>query len=264
MLEHLVDDGVAQVGGDVRDLSDPYRDWIFTTVEGGCQLFEGTFRSCTPTCEVGEICTGPSSCRRLAVAASAGTVTLSGLPVPVMMEPSSATSRYYQALPEPLPPFGPAARLGLHATGAVYPAFTVEGRGLEPLAVSAGPIHVVPGQPLSVTWTAPSTPGVARVAMRLGFGGEIDVRVVCDFPDTGQAVVPAALIEQALARGVTGDAFVNVRRQTIGSTTLPHGCVDFWVASQVWRDLTVEGYTFCPDTVTCPEPLTCGVDLICR
>ena len=209
--------------------------------EGACTLmtYEKTI-ACTRHCPDSPYCYADGSCIRRNSPHNVGIVELDGLANPVALSFPSDGSWAYDlgAGMLPSPPAAPGALITLHATGGEYTPFTLYGRGIAPLLPPADGFHGLP-MPLSLTWDAAGQPSPARVRVALDLGRNDDLElttvsdgyVVCDFPDTGSAEVPAALLDELIAMGIGTAPQISVHRHTIDSTAIAAGCVDFTVES---------------------------------
>ena len=227
---------------------------------GGCRLMVGAGYSCAPACTSPQVCGPGGACVDNPAATSVGDVTITGVgPAPMVLGPLSANAPIYSAaLEQPFPPFTPGAEIALSAAGGAVSAFSLEGAGFEPLVFPGTGIMAVGGQPLSFTWTAPAQRGSARIfaVMEIGHHGGVAARVECDLPDTGSGQIPASIVSTLIAKGVHGFPTLSLSRETVDSTTLAAGCVDFTVAAFVEHGITV-----CPTAGACVVSCSCGGDL---
>ena len=254
--------------GAVRNGVDPRDVWSGASNATGCALVTGPSLSCLPACGTPMICAGQNRCIAEPASQDAGTVTITGfgsakLDVAPIVSPPRIS--YYKSLTNPYPPFSPGAAISLTAAGAAFPAFSLEGRGIEPLMFPGTGIVIAPGQPLLLTWSAPAQPGAARIFIRvnIAFHGGIAARIDCNVDDTGVAQIPADLISMLIDRGTAGFPSVTLIRRTVDSKTIGPGCVDFTVASPVERIVMVEGVTSCNLDTDCPTGQTCKPNLKC-
>jgi hypothetical protein len=259
-----------QVNGGVIDRVDPATLWPTDSSEGDCQLVVGPSLVCSPACGTGQVCAGQGKCTPEPVSQSVGNVSLTGLGAPLTIMPlNSYKVVYYAALPAtaPYPPFAAEAELKLAAEGGSYGAFTLSGRGIEPLVFAGIGLKVgSAGEPLAVTWTAPVKARSARVNITLDVGhhGGYAARVECDVADTGAATIPGALLAKLIARGTAGFPTITLTRHTVDSTSIAPGCVDFTVASSVERSVDVDKVVSCNEDHPCPSGRTCGADQKCQ
>jgi hypothetical protein len=257
--------GFAQVTGGVHDRVDPHEAWQDLSRDGGCKVITLPPFVCSPPCAGGNpVCAGQDRCVPEPVLQDLGPVTMTGLPSPLVA--LSATSKsYYAPFPGPYPPFPPEAEIRLAVAGGPYGAFSLAGRGIEPLRFPEARMEVIRNRPLSVSW-APGQPGSARILVVLDIAhhGGIGARVECDVADTGSVTIAGTLINALIEQGTAGCPSISVTRRTVDSTTIAPGCVEFAVASDVQQPVEVEGVISCCDNSTCPAGLSCQTDLTCR
>ena len=261
--------GSTQLGGSVNDKVSPYDVWDTIAEEGECQVVVGPSLSCSPGCANGEECAGNNQCITSPMGLDVGTVTVAGLSLPISA--NMLPNNTYYAPINAYPPFAPGDSVALTAAGADIAGFTLRGVGIEPIEVPTTTFAITPGEPLTLTWTAPSGASASRIGLSLDIAhhGNIAAKLLCDVPDTGSYTIPAAMLTALIDRGVAGFPLVNFIRRTVDSTTTASGCVDFAVASARERQLTLPGLTSCtcaPDVACdqCPEGQTCQMDYTCE
>jgi hypothetical protein len=221
---------------------------------------------CNTPCAGGMICAGANKCVAEPATQDLGTVTFSGLGAPVSLMLANFQYSGSLAAEAPYPPFASEAEVRVQTGGGKYDAFTLAGRGLEPLEFAGTGLRVARGQPLAVSWKAPAKAGSTRVHLKLDIAhhGGISARLECDVADNGSTTIPAVLINQLMDRGVAGFPLLSLTRQTADSTTIAPGCVDFVVASEEARDIEVEGVVSCNQEHPCPAGKICQTDLTCK
>jgi hypothetical protein len=272
------------VEGSVRNAVDPTEAWVEMAKEGECRLMVGPMLVCnTPQCAAEQVCAGANKCIPAPASQDVGTVTVTGLGGALAIMPTMPPSPvfYSSSLTDKYPPFGPEAEITLKTGGGKYPAFSLAGRGIEPLAFAGTGLKVARNQPLPVTWTASAKNKSARIHMKLDIAhhGGIAARINCDVADSGSLTIPATLVTKLMDRGLAGWPTLALTRQTVDSTTVGPGCVELVVASEVAREIEVEGVISCntsKDMPTCPPPpdgdgckacpagMTCERDLRCK
>ena len=62
---------------------------------------------------------------------------------------------------------------------------------------------------------------------------------MCNFPDTGTGTVPASLVNRLIDQGVGAAPMVRIKRATVSSTQITHGCVDFSVETSTSQPIVV-------------------------
>ena len=168
-----------------------------TARAGACRLLEYEPGFCEPACS--GVCQAPGECRPWPALRSAGTLTVTGLTVPLALEPLPGNG-YATAggLPETL--FTRDAEVAVIASGADLPAFTVTASGVARATTDVAEVGVVtlpPSGDLVVTWPDPDADARVRVTVTAGgqFHGLPSPSIlVCDGPDTGSLTMAAALV----------------------------------------------------------------------
>jgi hypothetical protein len=254
-VEGAVESGVAPGARDVK------------SQEGACKLLVGRQQSCATPCAGDSLCGEGGRCVPIPVRENVGTVKVTGLRAPLSLEPSSLN--YYSAASSPLPHPGFAAgdAITLEVSAGRLGPFTLRGRGVEPLELTAGELLVQSGKGLTVTWRAPAQPQEAtalHIKLDIGRHGGIQAALECDgVPDTGSFTIPAALVTGLVGEGSAGFPEIAVTRRSVDS--IERGCVELQVASPVKADVTVFGAPpscsvdeDCAAGKTCLANLTCG------
>jgi hypothetical protein len=260
--------GFTSMTGAVRNSADPREVWVGGSATG-CALVTGPTLSCTPACVAPMICAGNNTCVAAPMGQNAGAVTVTGVgPAPIDVMRIAAANTYYSTLMDPFPPFAVGDTVTLAAAGADVPAFSLEGRGIDPLVFPGTGILIGRDKPLDLTWTAPAAAGATKIYVRIDIGhhGGIAARIDCHVDDTGTTRVPASLVNMLIDKGTAGFPSVVLMRRTVDSAMVGSGCVDFAITSQVERLVMVEGVTSCTNVGAsdeCPTGQTCGDDLKC-
>jgi hypothetical protein len=268
------------IGGAVKDSIDPGDVWQELAKEGDCRVMIGRVLVCTPQCApLTQICAGNNSCIAAPVSQELGTVTVSGVgaPATLMKQMTEAGPAYSVNVTAQYPPFAPEVDVGLATTGGKIPAFTLAGRGVEPLDFPGTGLRVARNQPLPITWTASAKNKSARIHIKLDIAhhGGIASRIDCDVADTGSTIISAALVTKLMDQGVAGLPGISLTRQTVDSTSVGPACVDFVVASSEERRVEVEGVVSCntteptcppdeKDCLACPAGKKCQGDFQCK
>lgn len=235
--------------------------------EGDCVLLRRNLPHCDPACPPAETCDFDGTCVPYPVQQDLGTVWVRGLAEPVDMEPWKPGFSYY-ALDLPHPAFAPDDPIALTASGGAFGRFELYGLGVAPLEV-LDPVWVLAqGVDAKLRWTPAGGLGRARVhaTVHIDLHGITPVQLECSFADTGEGIVPGALITQFVGFGVTGYPQATVRRHTMDAIELGDACVSLEVAWRGQVGVDVDGFHPCsthePD---CPEGLTCNLELeICE
>lgn len=228
--------------------------------DGACRLLTLPNLLCDPACSTStQACAAGNQCVPLPVARDVGSVSISGLSRAVEMSANASTGNYRPPPPAlPHPGFEPGADLRLSASGGEYDPFELRGWGIGVLEVTPA-IVVTEGEPVSLSWTAPSSPGPAQLYVRLNINnhGSSNTAIECDFPDTGSATIPAALVDGLIAEGASGFPSITLSRRTATSTSIAPGCVEFVVSSTLDLDVSLTGLTSCDTDAECPDGQTC-------
>ena len=134
---------------------------------------------------------------------------------------------------DPFPLLVPGAEIVARAHAGDHEPFTLRALGVAPVGPVAVPGGAVftGGQPLTVTWTPGGQPEVDRVTVRLASTWDTGPPgdVVCDFADTGAAVIPASMVNRQASYGMALQ--LGVYRSTAESVTITPGCVYLQVVS---------------------------------
>jgi hypothetical protein len=200
-------------------------------------------------------------------AVDVGTIDVSGLGSDgtgsVSMTPGPTA--YYQATPAPPHPvFTPGATLTLNASGATTEPFTLQAKGVDDLLFSATEVPAEADMPVSLSWTPPSSPqGKIYVELDIGHHGGSPAKIFCVTDDDGAFDVPQTLVAELFAYGVWGYPIIKIRRESIASTTVSTGCVEFVTrAAPVELTVAIAGAVSCSDAAECADGQTC-VGLLC-
>jgi len=148
---------------------------------------------------------------------------------------------------DPFPLLVPGAEIVARSSAGDHDPFTLRALGVAtvgPVAVPGGAVFTG-GQPLAVTWTPGGQPEVDRVTVRLSatFDNGPPGDVVCDFADTGSAVIPASMVDRQASYDMA--LRLSVYRSTAQAVTLAQGCVYLQVSS-------VDGLRITPAPVSPP------------
>lgn len=165
---------------------------------GACRLLLFKPALCEAPC-IG-VCVDTNVCRPFQARISAGTVTLRGLKVPVVMKPQA--QNYYYA--DPAPPadlFDAGAAVTAEVTGGAFAGFSVASAGVAPIAARSpvnDQIDLADGADYLFRWT-PAGPAGARVRLTLnannrGHGAPYAGILECDTEDTGEVTIARQLI----------------------------------------------------------------------
>ena len=166
--------------------------------EGDCRLLAYVPAFCT---NCAGVCVDTEVCQPYPTFGSVGTLTVTGLSVPVTLEPDYwLRYLHHEALPVDL--FTPGDVITATAAGAGIPAFELTATGvwaIDSSDIVDDQITLTDGADAELTWT-PEDPG-SRVRLSLnannaGHGQPFEAILRCDVPDeAGRITVPAALIQ---------------------------------------------------------------------
>jgi hypothetical protein len=259
-IEKQADFGVVQ--GSVYDGVVPTSIPRLELEQSGCRLFERRNLACSPACVGQETCGESGTCIPYPRQVSVGEVSITGLTQETRMSPQAPGNAYF-APGADNPPFAVQSEVILAAAGSgELGPFQLFGVGSEPLAEA--PRWVLePGADLLVGWAPPSTDVGTTVLVELTIDqhGTSPLSLACEFGDTGNAAVPAAIIDALIGAGVSGFPNGKLTRRTVDHVELGSGCVELAVGSPLAASIRVAGYTPCNATGDCPEGLACNVPL---
>ena len=234
---------------------------------GSCRLLGAPSLACSPPCAPGETCSESGACITYPQSHSVGTVTLTGLEVPVAMSPQYGNI-YTNPAQLPHPGFIEGADIRLTATGGDYAPFTLSGQGIRPMEVAdaSKAVLVESGKSVDLSWKAPGLAGLARVHIELNINnhGTTAAWIACEAEDTGSFSIPAELVTALYDLGLSGGPTVVVTRRSADSTTIAAGCVQLLVSSELALEVEVPGLTSCTVDTDCPSGETCQTDLTCK
>ena len=230
--------------------------------DGACTLFERRTLACIPACVGAETCGEGGACIPFPRQLSVGVVSIEGLTKETTMAPLVPGNTYF-APGADNPPYGVGSEIVLAAAGeGAREPFQLFGIGSEPLA-QAPAWQLAPGQDLAVTWPAPTSGVAATVLVELTIDqhGASPLSLSCEFPDTGSAVVPAAIVDRMIDSGVSGFPNGRLMRRTLDHVDLSVGCVELGVGSPLAANVSVSGFTPCNGSEDCPNGQVCNVAL---
>lgn len=234
---------------------------ILTNVltDGECTIWRRENPFCDPSCTSGTACDFDGNCVPYPEGQDVGTVTVDGLLSPVSMSPTPPGNTYTDTS-VPNPPWEPGSLVSLRASGGVYEPFRLYGVAPEHLVPTSGAWVITPGEPFSITWEAPSGPVRTEVVvnLRIDLHGVTPSSLRCVFEDDGAGEVPASVLDQLMAAGVTGFPAGDIARRTADSTNAGGGCADLVLSSSSLAQVSITGYTPCRQDFECPEGTTCN------
>jgi hypothetical protein len=225
-------------------------------------LLERRTLACIPACVGAQTCGEDGTCIPYPRQVSVGEVVITGLTKATVMAPLQPGNSYF-APGADNPPYAVGSEVVLSAAGEGERApFHLFGLGTEPLA-QAPDWRLQAGADLSVSWAAPTAAAEATVLVELTIDqhGASPLTLSCEFPDTGSAVIPAALVDRMIDSGVSGFPNGRLMRRTVDHEDLELGCVELVVGSPLAADVSVDGFTPCNNSGECPSGQVCNVAL---
>jgi hypothetical protein len=129
----------------------------------------------------------------------------------------------------------------------------------------AAPVTVQMGQPVMLTWTAPTQARPDQDVDRLLHQPARRDRFLAGMHGAGHRsfTVTAEMTTELFKNGVSGFPSVTFTRQSGDTTTVMSGCTQLLVRSPVSRELNVPGVVSCSDDKPCPNNRMCREDLTC-
>lgn len=234
---------------------------ILTNVltDGECTIWRRENPFCDPACTSGFACDFDGECVPYPEGQDIGTVTVHGLVQPVSMTPVPPGNTYFDtSLPNP--PWEPGALVTLGTSGGAYDPFRLYGVAPATLVPTSLAWTINPGQPLAISWDAPTSAVRSEVVLnlRIDLHGVTPSSLECVFADDGAAEVPASVLDQLMAAGVTGFPAGDIARRTADSADAGQGCADLVLTSSRLGQVSITGYTPCRRDEECPEGTTCN------
>jgi hypothetical protein len=234
---------------------------------GECSVLRRNNPFCDPSCDPGQACTFEGTCIEYPANQDLGTVTLSGLSEPVVMERVYPGNTYFNtSLVHPA--FVGGELLSLAMPGGVYGPATLYGVGVEALDMTGVTWTIEDGLDLALSWPAPTGALVrSEIAVQVSIDqhGVTPSVVRCTFADTGSGVVPAAIVSTLVGAGVTGFPAGSITRRTVDHADVSAGCLDFTVSAPRTVAVDVVGSTPCVSDRECPDGQSCNLELqICE
>jgi hypothetical protein len=244
-------DGVAPKDVPVEVLSD-----------ADCRLLRAPQPECDPGCEPStQACAEGNTCVPRPVAHDLGTVTITGMAVPLVLHANPVTQSYSNppSPPLPQPGFAPGADLRLASSGGDYAPIALRGWGVSALSGVQSPIPVRRGVPTEVAWEAPADAGPARVHLELNINhhGSNKSWIECDVADTGAATLAVGVVDALFGAGESGYPTLTVTRRTATSAPIAPGCVELLVSSQSTSDVQLDDLVSCSSATDCNPGQTC-------
>lgn len=168
--------------------------WEVVLSEGECVYLDQILYTCDPACESDELCVADGVCQEWPQLAPAGDIEVTGLRQDLTLVPMG--QGWYsteQEIGDDL--FDAGATIEAVAEGDQTPAFTVQATAPAPFTEPLSCDFDLPDGDYEVKWT-PAGGQRVRWEMVSAFHAGDGPMVLCESPDDGSIVVPAALIDR--------------------------------------------------------------------
>ncbi len=254
-------DSYATVSGMVSDGVVPITVLTALGSAEDCQLLRRENLFCDPACNPDQTCDFDGTCIPYPTTQELGTATMTGLLVPVVMEPVEPGFKYFNTS-LPFPAFEAGSVITLTTTGGLYAPLELHGVGVEPLVIPEGDMILQRDTPIAIRWTAPAGPVRSELYARITVDqhGVTPVQIACVTADDGELDVPAELVTQLIDLGVTGFPNGVVHRRTVDSAPVGDGgCAELVVNAPQELSIRVDGFVPCDDPSDCPDDQTCNL-----
>ncbi len=244
--------------------------WEELAASGDCRLLVPRVPFCEQSCGSAAACVEDDSCQPYPTAISVGTVTVTGLRTTAgastfSMEPVLNSYQPAGGIVVAYPPSSEGDTVTFAASGnPPVPAFSIAARGISPLEVLNDTIVLADGQPIDLQWTPPALPDITTISVVIDVShhGGTKGKVECDCEDDGSLEVPATLLDQLKALGVSGFPKLEITRRAVGTDTTVHA--NLVIESKVTRYLEIPGLVSCNGDEDCPNGQTCQPDFRCQ
>lgn len=262
----------ASIDGKVTDgPTPPLIQWDIKSTSGDCVLRTPKSILCDPQCAAGtHVCVAANVCQANPKGISVGEVSVTGVR-PAAGEsafvlPETDKHYYYYAGDLAFPPFAEGDLVKVSAAGGSLGPFTLEARGVAPLAVTTGEDLVVSGtSDLTLTWgAAKASTSKMSVLVDLTHHGGTKAQVVCETADDGSLVIPKAMVSALLDYGSTGYPWIVLTRRATGTKALPAGVVSLELSSESSMIVRVPGVTSCTEPKDCASGLCKLPERVCQ
>lgn len=239
-FEIAIDADFTTVSGSVASGVVPIDVPALVRTVGACRLLAKRNYFCDPDCKNGQTCGPDQACVPYPTNRNLGIVSVKGLVRPVVMMPVKGEQYFDTKIPHP--GFAEGAAILMEASGSTpIPAFSLRGRGVAILKVAEGEIPMAKGKPFSLVWAPAAKPAHMFIRVTIDQHGSTPISVECEVPDNGAAAIPAQIVDELLAAGVSGAPQVFLARRTADSITLQDGCVEMTVLSKAERTIAIAG-----------------------
>lgn len=245
--------------------------WDTVTTNGACKLLVPRAPFCEVACGSGAACVADGVCQAYPAGLNVGTVTMTGMktaagaksftmqPVLSNYQPSGVTLAF--------PPFDEGANVSVAISDDSVGTFKLTAKGIAPLNVLFDSVVFADNQPVTLQWTPPSAEaaGNSTVSARFDIShhGGIKGVIACESPDNGSLTVPATLVNQLKALGISGFPTVDVSRHS-ASPVRSDMSLELRIESMATRAISIPGLVSCSGDEDCPNGQTCQQDLKCQ
>lgn len=237
---------------------------------GECKLYQPPTLSCDPPCGVNERCDRSGSCIPVPRNQDLGKLVFRGMQEDLDLEARSPGNHYLNSgtLAHPVILQNQTVRLiGLEAPGG---PLNLHAHGFEALGGVAEKYELQKGKELALSWNAPQSPEHSKMLVNLNVNnhGANASWIACVFEDNGSAKIPATLLDDLQAAGLSGFPSIELNRSSVDSARLQlqpqgEGCVELVVESAQVADVVVPGLLSCNEDSDCPDGQSCKDDLTC-
>ncbi len=194
-------DGSAVAWATVTNRESEAPPWELESSAGDCGFYGvRQQQNCDPSCDPGFTCSWDGECLEATVPIDGGVITVDGLEVDLILEPSGEWVYYgYSFDPDPSDGeiFQQGDTIGAQATGGTLSPFSLETRGVAALEADLPcPLADDASDDLRVRWS-PGQPGDrVRLTLASSNHGSQFPAVICDVEDDGELLVAQDLLER--------------------------------------------------------------------
>ena len=229
---------------------------------GGCKLMRKRFPFCDPSCQSNEACTFSGECIAFPVRQDLGDVCVAGLSESYVLTADSPGFHYFNTQISH-PAFAGGERVELRSSGGRYGDIDLHGVGVSKMVASESQWNIVEDQDMSVSWATSNSNAHSSVKLAINIDqhGSSPLLLECEFPDSGNATIPSALLKALLNSGISGFPVGKIERRSADSVAVEDGCIEFVVRSPQSVDVRVSGHTPCTGQGQCPSGQTCNIPM---
>jgi hypothetical protein len=256
----------ALVYAQVEDSVWPTSELTLVEEKNGCKMLRKENPFCNPTCDSGFTCNLDLECVPLPERIEVGTIAITGTIATHTME---AQTGYYWDGDAKLPLFEPAAPIKTTVAGSEKLAgFELHGFGVTQVALEGKSWDSEPPPtwtleediPFEFQWIpSKEDEGDMYITLAIDEHGATPVTMYCEVEDTGSLVIPATMVNQLVAAGVSGFPAAYVYRRSMDHIDTALGCVEMEVSVQHEPFLAVVGHTPCFSDHDCPKGQHCNL-----